>query len=233
MIHTPFITSLVEKIEEKPLLKHPFYQLWAKGALPIEVLRAYAEQYYHLEKAFPTFLSRMHADCGEFAVRQAITDNLYDEEHGIENHRELWLRFGEAIGTTREVIQNSDLLPETRETIETFHKLAGSSFLEGTAALAAYESQIPAVAETKLQGLKEYYGITDIRGTAFFRVHSTLDKEHSEVWWNVIDKYATSRTLKIAVEKTVTEARDALFKFLDGICRVYLPTCLTQLATDR
>lgn len=57
----------------------------------------------NLERNFPIFLSMMHAGCDVFEVRQAITDNLYDEEHGEKNHTELWLRFGETIGTTREL----------------------------------------------------------------------------------------------------------------------------------
>ena len=39
------------------------------------------------------------------AVRQQMLDNLWDEEHGKDNHAELWLRFAEGIGVSREDVQ--------------------------------------------------------------------------------------------------------------------------------
>ena len=221
-----FITHLQKLIAEKHLLNHPFYKHWSAGTLPLPVMQKYTEQYYHLEKNFPTFLSRMHADCDDFAARQSITDNLYDEEHGEQNHRELWLRFAEAIGVTRETVQSSTPLPETAAAIENFKKMSAESFVSGSAALAAYESQIPAVATSKIDGLKKYYNITNERGTDFFRVHSTLDVAHSNEWWNIIEKHATTPELKEKVEQAVVVGRDALWNFLDGVCRAYFPEAL-------
>ena len=60
---TDFIATLDGIISEKSLLKHPFYQAWTAGTLPMEKLREYAKQYFHFEAAFPTFLSAIHAHC--------------------------------------------------------------------------------------------------------------------------------------------------------------------------
>ena len=35
--------DLLALIDEKHLLKHPFYQAWSMGTLPIEVMKKYAE----------------------------------------------------------------------------------------------------------------------------------------------------------------------------------------------
>ena len=137
--------SLLALIDEKHLLKHPFYQAWSVGTLPIEVMKKYAEQYYHLERNFPNFLSLMLMGCDDESVRTQILDNFNDETSGSKNHRELWLRFGESIGASREDMKNSMPLPETQAAIETFEELCSQNVLIGAAALAAYESQIPAV----------------------------------------------------------------------------------------
>lgn len=226
--YSQFIQELIHCIEEKHLLKHPFYQLWAQGRLPLSVMRSYAEQYYHLERNFPRFLSRMHAECEQFDVRQSITDNLYDEEHGEENHRELWLRFAECIGAQRKEVMESTPLSETQYALDTFMELSSTSTLSGTGALAAYESQIPAVAEKKLEGLREHYNITDERGTAFFRVHGVMDIQHANEWWDIIDQYADTDEKKTEVRGSVERGRDALWKFLDGICRAYMPKELKE-----
>ena len=75
-------TRIDEMIEEKSLLKHPFYQAWTMGSLPVESLRDYASQYYHFEKAYPMFLSGLHYRCSDQHIRQLLLDNLWDEEHG-------------------------------------------------------------------------------------------------------------------------------------------------------
>lgn len=224
-----FINRLKTEIDKKHLLKHPFYQMWEQGTLPLEVMQRYSEQYYHLERNFPIFLSMMHAGCDVFEVRQAITDNLYDEEHGEKNHTELWLRFGETVGTTREAMKTATLLPETQRTINTFKKCSASSFLEGTGALAAYESQIPAIAQKKLEGLKKHYGISDDRSTEFFRQHGILDVKHANSWWDIIETHAHTPERQLAVMKAVQQGRDALWGFLDGVCHTYLPEKKEQI----
>ena len=77
-----FTESLDEIIDERSLLKHPFYQAWTAGTLPLESLQEYAKQYFHFEAAFPTFLSAIHARMEPGEARKAVLDNLWDEEHG-------------------------------------------------------------------------------------------------------------------------------------------------------
>lgn len=216
-----FIQHLKNIIEEKHLLKHPFYQMWEQGTLPLKVMQKYAEQYYHIEKNFPIFLSLMHSHCEDFEVRQAITDNLYDEEHGPNNHRELWLQFGEQIGSTRDAIINSKLLPETQDVITTFKHLAKTSWLAGTAGLSAYESQIPSIAKKKIEGLQKHYHIS--QKPAFFVVHGEVDIKHANAWWNIIQGHAHTKQKQQEVVDALKEGRDVLWNFLSGICREHMP----------
>src|SRR4029077_5374263 len=85
-------------IAEKHLLQHPFYLAWTRGELSKEALTDYAKQYYHHVAAFPTYLSAVHANCGDQATRKQLLVNLMDEEAGSPNHPELWKKFVEALG---------------------------------------------------------------------------------------------------------------------------------------
>lgn len=38
-------TQLNDRIGGKALLKHPFYQAWESGELPVDALRTYAREY--------------------------------------------------------------------------------------------------------------------------------------------------------------------------------------------
>ena len=46
--------------------------------------------------------------CADPDTRRVLVENLIDEEVGPENHRELWLRFAEGLGLTREEVVSSE-----------------------------------------------------------------------------------------------------------------------------
>ena len=123
-------TKLIERIDEiinsKSLLKHPFYQSWSKGELPKESLKQYAKEYFHFEAMYPTFLSAIHSRCSDRKVRQLILDNLWDEEHGEENHVELWLKFCDALGLDRKEVENDEASEATKALIDEFTRLTST-----------------------------------------------------------------------------------------------------------
>ena len=117
------------------LLTHPFYQAWTNGTLPRETLRTYAAQYFHHVQAFPTYVSAVHARCGDdLAARRALLANLVEEEGGDHNHAALWQDFAQGIGAP---VEDSVPSAATRTLIETFRGLADRKAGEGAAALYA------------------------------------------------------------------------------------------------
>ena len=85
-----------------------------EGALSLDMLREYALEYYHQVHAFPTYVSATHANCDDMEIRQMLLENLYEEENGPNNHPELWIRFAEALGVTRDQIKQRKYLSHTR-----------------------------------------------------------------------------------------------------------------------
>jgi pyrroloquinoline-quinone synthase len=210
-------------IAEKSILKHPFYQRWQAGEMTLDELKGYTGQYYHHVLAFPKYVSGTHANCDDLADRQELLENLREEEEGPNNHPELWLRFGEAIGLQREDMTEAVPLPETTALDESFRRITKDSpFIAGIAALYAYESQVPEVAATKMDGLKRHYGINSPDGLRFFVVHHSLDVEHSAVTRNMVARYAETPGAEETATRAVEEACDALWGFLDGCYREYV-----------
>lgn len=207
------IDRLNEVIAEKHLLKHPFYQAWTEGRLNRDVLRRYAGQYFTQVDAFPRFVSSVHSRCPEIEARKVLTENLADEEiHGTD-HPELWLRFAEGLGATRDDVKREVPLAQTRDMVDIFFALASKEWTDGLCALYAYESQVPAVSKSKIEGLKKFYGVDDDRTLSFFNVHQHYDVEHSRKVGELIEKYADPEAAVAATR----QAADALWKFLDGI----------------
>jgi pyrroloquinoline-quinone synthase len=222
LVSTSFLDTLDATVAEYDLLTHPFYQQWTAGTLPQGVLAEYAKQYFAHVKAFPTYVSAVHSNCDRLPIRQMLLENLLEEEQGVNNHPELWLRFAEGLGVDREAVHTADLLPTTVASVNRLrHITRTGNYLEGLAALYAYESQIPKVAESKRLGLKQFYGIDDNRTVAFFSVHEQADVMHREVEREVLASI-TDQLQQQSVLAAATEAAQALWQFLDGVEAAYL-----------
>ena len=212
------IAILDEMTAERSLLRHPFYQAWTAGTLPLERLRNYAVRYYPHVEAFPRYLSAIHSRCTNLATRQALLENLIEEERGAENHPELWLRFAEALGMSRDKVTGAAPSEAARELVDTFMEVTATApICGGLAALYVYESQIPAVAIAKIDGLRDRYGITDERGLAFFAVHERADQMHAETDAALIARHASGDADRLAAIHGADRALTALWSMLDSV----------------
>jgi len=215
------LDSIDNDIAERHLLKHPFYLAWARGELSKEALTDYAMQYYHHVAAFPTYLSAVHAKCDDQPTRKQILSNLIDEEAGSPNHPELWKQFANGLGVDDVDVAKES---ETKNLIGTFRSVCNGSTAEGLAALYAYESQIPAICESKIDGLKKHYGFTDPKGYEYFSVHIEADKEHSATERAMLaDKIDNQNADN--VRASVNRVLDALWEMLSGVCRRHAIAC--------
>jgi pyrroloquinoline-quinone synthase len=214
-----YLDKIDSDIAEKHLLKHPFYLAWTRGELSREALTDYARQYYHHVAAFPTYLSAVHARCDDQATRKQILSNLIDEEAGSPNHPELWKQFAKALGVDDVDLAKPEKQPEAKNLIDTFRSVCGGgSTAEGLAALYAYESQIPAICESKIDGLKRHYGFTNSEHYRYFSIHIEADREHSAAERKILGAYINHHNFE-SVKESVSRVLKALWEMLSGVCR--------------
>ncbi len=210
--------AIDSRVAERAMLSHPFYQAWTDGTLPLDTLRAYARQYFHHVEAFPRAVSAVHSACPDRDGRRMLAENLAEEEGieaGKQDHATLWLMFACGLGETEAAVRGQALNPDTRALIDTFRRLSRQSYAAGLGALYAYESQFPAVASAKIDGLIERYAIADEETLRFFRVHQSADIEHSAVGRALLDRLPEAeRAEAIAAGE---ELSGALWNFLSGV----------------
>src|SRR3569833_986110 len=211
-------TAIDAKVAERAMLKHPFYQAWTEGRLPLDTLRSYSRQYFHHVEAFPRAVSAVHSACEDREGRRMLAENLAEEEGveaGKQDHASLWLMFACGLGESEGEVRSQQLNPETQALIDTFRALSRRSYASGLGALYAYESQFPGVAGAKIEGLIDRYGIEDEETLRFFRVHESADVEHSAVCRALLDRLPEwQRDEAISAGE---ELAGALWDFLSGI----------------
>jgi pyrroloquinoline-quinone synthase len=210
--------AIDSKVAERAMLKHPFYQAWTEGRLPLDTLRGYARQYFHHVEAFPRAVSAVHSACPDRAGRRMLAENLAEEEGleaGKQDHASLWLMFARGLGESEEAVRAQELNAETLALIAAFRKLSRQSYAAGLGALYAYESQFPGVASAKIEGLIDRYGIEDEETLRFFRVHESADVEHSAVCRALLDRLPEAQKAEAAAAGE--ELAAALWNFLSGV----------------
>lgn len=210
------LEAIETSIAERHLLKHPFYRAWTEGTLPRGALIDYVKQYYAFESRLPRLLTALHARTDDAATRATLLSNAWDEEHGEQNHAELWLRFGDALGIRRSEVTNAKLHESTRALVDTYREAAETASIPcAVAALYAYESQLPAVAEAKIEGLKAHFGVESRDGLAFFEVHRAIDVQHAAAERRVLEEATGGDGDDVAT--WARRALEAWWAFLDGI----------------
>jgi pyrroloquinoline-quinone synthase len=220
-----YLDEIDNDIAQKHLLTHPFYLAWTRGELSKEALADYARQYYHHVAAFPTYLSALHANCEDQATRKQLLNNLIDEEAGSPNHPELWKKFADGLGVQDAELGRTEKQPETKKLIDTFRSVCSQgSTAEGLAALYAYESQIPAICESKVDGLKKHYGFTKFEHYEYFTIHVKADREHSAAEREMLNRYIGDHNFE-SVKVSVNRVLEALWELLSGVCRRHAIAC--------
>jgi pyrroloquinoline-quinone synthase len=217
-----FIEKIDSEIQKHHLLNHSFYKTWNEGALQQETIKEYAAQYFQHVSSFPRYLSAIHSNCDDIKVRQLLLENLVDEDKGDENHPELWMRFAEGMGNTREEVKNKIVMKETRDLVETFMGLSKSEkYHIGLAALYCYESMQPEISETKKDGLQKFYNITDENTLKFFTVHMHADKWHRAVVRKMIIELSNTKEKRTEILEAVKSSLGVLNNFLTGMEKTY------------
>lgn len=195
----PLIQKIDRIIEERSLLKHPFYQSWSDGKLTHEALAGYSKEYYQLVKAVPIFMTQLMDDAPKH-----LYDELVFNQQEEFSHIALWQRFAGGLGVSSEELNNCQGLYKTNYAIAGLHSLM-TSFENGAAVMYALEKEIPKISQTKLEGLSEFYDLTDENVTEYFKQHLEADLRHAASWQRSIDGFSgDDQEIITSAESSVT-----------------------------
>ena len=154
-------------------------------------------------------------DTYDIEKSKILLENLQDEENQDGDHPKLWKNFAIAMGADSEKIEKVKADKFTKDLIDNFFKNGRSTYAEGLASLYTYERQIPEIAETKIQGLKKFYGVNSKEGLEFFEAHKSADVVHRAECEKLLDGLSKEEQEK--AEKASLLTAKFLWNFLSGM----------------
>lgn len=186
---------LDEIIDEKCLLKHPFYQAWNMGTLSLSDLALYATQYGEFIECIASGWEK----AGDSAVAAE------EREHAV-----LWTDFASALNAPRPAAHR---LPEIEELVGFANASFGGSRAEALGALYAFEQQQPGTAQSKLDGLRKHYQLP-AKAEVYFDIHKA-DEEEPRWLAGEIEKLSPEEFSQS--EEACRNMAAALWRGLDGV----------------
>jgi len=205
-----FWTRLEDVRSRHDVLKHRFYQRWSEGELTRDELAVYAGEYHHAVVALAEASERAARDA-EPAIASELAEHAAEER----SHIPLWAEFAAAVGGT----PSQRPAPETAACAATWAGDNDRDLLHTLVGLYAIESGQPAIATTKHEGLKAFYGIEDGPASAYFTLHAELDHEHAATERKLIEERLEGAD-EGALLATAESVLRANWELLDGVERL-------------
>ncbi len=205
---------------------HPWIQKFRRGELTKEQVRHWIEQQFYLTGRVHDLIGPLYVHCEDAKIRAEILNNLIEEETGKMSgsapHPELYIRLGEALGSTRETMLHIEPLPES-VALRTWWvwMVAHRPFVEGLASVSvAGEGQVPGAGNEFARILEEKYGLSHEQ-TAFWWVHEEADREHGGGALEIVSKMAQTDEEQKRVREVVRHTLELLWRFFDGLEAAY------------
>ncbi|MDH3394915.1 MAG: iron-containing redox enzyme family protein [Nitrosopumilus sp.] len=198
------IKKIDEMIEERSLLKHPFYQMWSDGKLTQESLAGYSKEYFQLVKAVPSFMTPI-IEKSPVTVISELVENQQEES----DHIKPWITFAGELGISEDELISYSGTTKTRKAVSDLNELM-NTFDGGACAMYAFEKEIPKISQTKLDGLAEFYGITSNEATEYFKLHTEADIRHAASWRNILENSSVDSNNLIEIADKSISAQNLL-----------------------
>ena len=226
-----FLEEMQGLVAAKHSKDHALFGMIERGELTKAQLQGFVKQFYLLfPKPFPKPIAAMFARSPEDSELERMwAENLSEEAAGTETgtagHKELYIRFAEAMGIPRDELDATKPLPETAALLHWRELLISQrSWLELYACQGlCLEGTASGRMHRVVKGLVDHYGFErDSTDIEYWTVHMSVDEEHMLVGPYAIEKYAVSDLEQSRVREAVQTTLDIFWLTYDGIERAFV-----------
>lgn len=222
-----FLAELMEEVQRNKVLgRHPLYHRLLEGELSLDEVRFFMKQYYVSGLGrFYTYIAGVLSKCTDMKAAGELAENVYEEAtgklSGTKAHPELFIDNCEAIGLSRDEVENELPIPEAQIKADWYEHISKqATFLEGLAAFTVgVEAQVPGASGAIGEALIRHYGATE-ESVKFWTMHDAMDAEHTGTGDSIIGKLAQTEEQRRLVRGGALGALRTQRLIWDGITDV-------------
>jgi pyrroloquinoline-quinone synthase len=209
--------------------QHPFSRRMNEGSLSRGQIQGWVANRFYYQEAIPRKDAAILANCPEREVRRRWVRRIHDHdgtadgEGGIEaGGIEAWLRLGEAVGLTREEVEDErHVVPGVRFAVDAYVTFARTRPWVEAVASSLTELFAPDLMADRLAAFERHYPWIDPGGLAYFRARLTQAPRDSEHALQVVTERCRTPDQRAAAVAALSFKCDVLWSMLDAIDRAY------------
>jgi pyrroloquinoline-quinone synthase len=157
-------------------IHHPFNVMLNTGKATPEQIRGWVANRFYYQIAIPIKDAAVMSNCDDREVRRGWVQRILDHDGfeigGVKDPGgiEAWLRLGEAVGLTREEIEDQrHLIPAVKFAVDAYVNFARRAPWQEAVCSSLTELFAPEIHKQRLATWPEHYGWIEPQGRAYFR----------------------------------------------------------------
>lgn len=204
--------------------QHPFHQRMNAGECSREEIRGWVANRFYYQLNIPRKDGAILSSCPDREVRRRWVQRIIDHDGTEEGAGgiESWLRLAEAVGLTREEVEDQrHLLPGVRFAVDAYVTFTRTRPWVEAVASSLTELFAPDLMTTRLAAFERYYTWIDPEALLYFRTRIEQAPRDSEHGLEIVRKYCTTVETQAAAQSALSFKGDVLWSQLDAIEQAY------------
>jgi pyrroloquinoline-quinone synthase len=204
--------------------RHPFHQKMNEGRLSPRQIQGWVANRFYYQENIPRKDAAILANCPDRDVRRRWVQRILDHDGaaGGEGGIEAWLRLAEAVGLTRQEVQDErHVVPGVRFAVDAYITFARTRPWVEAVASSLTELFAPDLMAERLAAFERYYTWIDPGELAYFRARLSQAPRDSRHALEVVTQWCRTPDEQAAAVAALTFKCDVLWSMLDAIDRAY------------
>ncbi len=209
-------------------IHHPFNVMLNTGKASVEQVRGWVANRFYYQIAIPIKDAAVMSNCTDREVRRGWIQRILDHDGfeigGVKDPGgiEAWLRLGEAVGLTREEIEDQrHLIPAVKFAVDAYVNFARRAPWQEAVCSSLTELFAPEIHKQRLATWPEHYAWIEPQGLAYFRNRVSQARRDVEQGLAVTLDHFDTRALQERALEILQFKLDILWAMNDAMALKY------------
>jgi len=204
--------------------QHPFHVRMNAGRLSRRQIQGWVANRFYYQENIPRKDAAILANCPDLGVRRRWIRRIVDHDGTAsgEGGIEAWLQLGEAVGLTREEVQDGrHLVPGVRFAVDAYVTFASTRPWVEAVASSLTELFAPDLMAERLAAFERHYRWIEPAGLAYFRARLQQAPRDSGHALEVVTEHCRTPEQRAGAVAALSFKNDVLWSMMDAIDRAY------------